>query len=112
MRYLWDIYDESNEDLDDTDLTMVDVFDSLSHHPCSNYPECFGGGEIHPQYSAMSSDLSEAEAEPGGEDDAHAWMFHLNMLNEYPPAYAVDGPYYNNCLSQFLLLTEDGCEPP
>ena len=101
MRFFWDIVDKADDDSETLDLTMFNIYDSLAAWPCSGYPACFGSGELHDAYSAISNALDTFTVPVGNEDIGHAWTFRGNMLNNYSAAVDVQDAYWNNCMGFF-----------
>ena len=101
MRYFWDIYDFSSDGTDATDLTTRDILESLAVWPCASYPACYLGGNLHDQFTSISSDFSSYTINNTQRDEGNGWRYTLNMLNNYTGNPDVQGAYYQNCLGSF-----------
>lgn len=70
---------------DNIDLSDEDILTTMSTFPCSSYPACYGAGDLHNQFSSVSSanggvghwlSLSSTEM-----DDGNAWHWRAALMN-------------------------------
>ncbi|UQA56925.1 hypothetical protein [Polyangium aurulentum] len=100
-RFFWDIIDTPNDGSDSLDHSFYVFPDSVAAWPCPNYPACYADGELHDQFSSVSSNLASTTVSPGEEDEGNAWDYRNNMLNNYSGAVDVQDQYFNNCMNVF-----------